>query len=86
MRVEVYSDHRTGSTIDVPVNLVGTIQDLVASSHGDAFIVRGEQGKLQSWVIEADKSGVTESYIAESTFEAGSKIECWDKGVCSTVV
>lgn len=69
----------------IAVNLTGRIRHLVPTFCGEAMLVLGDNGRLQSW--EVGDGVVTESWVADAKIKSSSRIATWHDGaflVCET--
>ncbi|GJN89497.1 hypothetical protein Rhopal_002484-T1 [Rhodotorula paludigena] len=62
-----------------PVSLVGSISQLVPTARGEAVLVLGSGGRVQSWEM-GDDEVITESFVAEAGIPADAKVATWHDG------
>ncbi|CEQ42660.1 SPOSA6832_04497 [Sporobolomyces salmonicolor] len=63
-----------------PVNLVGKVKKLVRTFCGEAMLVLGDNGRVQSWELGAEEAVVTESFVAEPALSEGARFATWHDG------
>lgn len=66
-----------------PVSLVGKISQLAPTANGEALLVLGETGRVQSWEMGQDEV-ITDMAIAEAEVPPKAKIATWHDGECQT--
>lgn len=66
-----------------PVSLVGTISQLAPTANGEALLVLGVTGRVQSWEMGQDEV-ITDMAIAEAEVPPNAKIATWHDGACQT--
>ena len=64
-----------------PVSLVGKISQLAPTANGEALLVLGETGRVQSWEMGQDEV-ITDMAIAEAEVPPNAKIATWHDGKC----
>lgn len=64
-----------------PVSLVGKISQLAPTANGEALLVLGETGRVQSWEMGQDEV-ITDMAIAEAEVPPNAKIATWHDGMC----
>ncbi|GAA5955789.1 hypothetical protein JCM8115_006854 [Rhodotorula mucilaginosa] len=62
-----------------PVSLVGTISQLAPTANGEALLVLGVTGRVQSWEMGQDEV-ITDMAIAEAEVPPNAKIATWHDG------
>ncbi|KWU47634.1 hypothetical protein RHOSPDRAFT_31069 [Rhodotorula sp. JG-1b] len=62
-----------------PVSLVGKISQLAPTANGEALLVLGETGRVQSWEMGQDEV-ITDMAIAEAEVPPNAKIATWHDG------
>ncbi|GAA5892396.1 hypothetical protein JCM5296_003587 [Sporobolomyces johnsonii] len=63
-----------------PVNLVGNVKKLVRTFCGEAMLVLGDNGRVQSWELGAEEAVVTESFVAEPALSESARFATWHDG------
>lgn len=62
-----------------PVSLVGKVRQLAPTANGQALLVLGENGRVQSWEMGQDEV-VTDMSIAEAEVPPNARIATWHDG------
>ncbi|GAA5986299.1 hypothetical protein JCM10908_003694 [Rhodotorula pacifica] len=62
-----------------PVNLVGRVKQLAPTANGEALLVLGENGRVQSWEMGQDEV-ITDMAVGEAAVPPNAKIATWHDG------
>ena len=69
----------------IPVNLVGTVRELVPTFCGEAVLAVGDNGRIQNWETAEDDL-VVETFASDVQLEVGAKLATWHDGKMVAVV